>query len=144
LAEAKFLLDINLLVALADPDHQHHPHVLKWFTKTGSSDWGTCAFTDAGFLRIMTSPKIGALAVAEATEMLAHFTSHPGYRAWPINLPWATLSAPFQKRLFGHQQVTDAYLLGLAIHRKGILVSLDKGLRYLAGNQFAANLLVIE
>jgi uncharacterized protein len=31
-------------------------------------------------------------------------------------------------RIVGHQQVTDAYLLGLAIHRKGKLATLDREL----------------
>jgi predicted nucleic acid-binding protein len=31
-------------------------------------------------------------------------------------------------RLLGHQQVTDAYLLGLAINRGGVLATLDKGI----------------
>jgi len=46
--------------------------------------------------------------------------------------------------LFGHQQVTDAYLLGLAVKENGVLVTFDRGIKYLAGSQFQRNLLVLE
>lgn len=36
--------------------------------------------------------------------------------------------ARFELRITGHQQVTDAYLLGLAIHKKGRLATLDRAL----------------
>jgi hypothetical protein len=54
------------------------------------------------------------------------------------------LTASFRDRIFGPQQVTDAYLLGLAIKENGVLVTFDRGLRYLAGPQFSRNLLVLE
>jgi uncharacterized protein len=57
---------------------------------------------------------------------------------------WTSLVAPFGGRLYGHQQITDAYLLGLAIKESGVLVTLDKGLRHLAGPRHSKNLLVLE
>jgi hypothetical protein len=68
----------------------------------------------------------------------------PGYCYWPIAESWATLTAPFADRIFGHQQVTDAYLLGLAIKEDGLLVTFDRGLKYMAGSDFSRNLLVLE
>ena len=67
-----------------------------------------------------------------------------GYWYWEIRESWTTLTAPFAVRISGHQQVTDAYLLGLAIKEDGVLVTFDKGLRYLAGPQFAANVLILQ
>ena len=54
------------------------------------------------------------------------------------------LTVPFASRIFGHQQVSDAYLLGLAIKENGILVTFDRGLKYLAGPDFARNLLILD
>jgi len=70
--------------------------------------------------------------------------AHPRYGYWEINKSWVELTAPFASRIRGHQQVTDAYLLGLAIKEKGVLVTFDKGLQYLAGAEFRQNVLLLE
>lgn len=90
------------------------------------------------------NPKVGNLTEEEATSMLATLTGYPGYRFWPITTGWADLAAPLRERLFGHQQITDAYLLGLAIKENGILVTLDRALLYMAGPQYKDHLLVLE
>jgi predicted nucleic acid-binding protein len=54
------------------------------------------------------------------------------------------LTARFAARISGHQQITDAYLLGLAIKEKGVLVTFDKGIQYMAGAEFSQNVLLIE
>jgi hypothetical protein len=80
----------------------------------------------------------------EATMMLASLTRLPGYRFWPITTGWADLAAPFRDRVFGHRQITDAFLLGLAAKENGILVTLDKAIRYMAGPQYGKHVLVLE
>jgi predicted nucleic acid-binding protein len=82
--------------------------------------------------------------MAQAAAILADFAVHPGYRYWPIHDRWAVLTAPFSARILGHQQVTDAYLLGLAVKEKGVLVTFDKGIKYLAGKEYSQNLLVLD
>jgi len=72
------------------------------------------------------------------------FKGHPGYWYWEIDDSWVTLTARFAARIVGHQQVTDAYLLGLAIKEDGVLVTFDRGLKYMAGAEFSRNLLVLE
>jgi hypothetical protein len=57
---------------------------------------------------------------------------------------WTALGAPFQHRVFGCQQITDAYLLGLAVKENGVLVTLDKAIKILAGPQHSKNVLVLE
>ncbi len=103
-----------------------------------------CAFTEAGFLRVVIREKVSGLTLAQASGMLAQLSRRPGYRYWPITENWAALIAPFAARIFGHQQVTDAFLLGLAVKEDGILVTMDKALGYLAGPQYRKNLLVLE
>jgi toxin-antitoxin system PIN domain toxin len=134
---------VNILIALAEPTHIHHRMVMKWFNTPGL-DWGLCAFSEAGFLRVATNPKAASYTVEEASILLMALASHSGYRYWPITAGWSTLAAPFRERIFGHQQITDTYLLGLAIKENGVLVTLDKAFKFLAGEQYCKHLLVLE
>ena len=141
--ESHYLLDVNMLIALADLDHVHHQKVVEWFDAPGR-DWGICALSESGFLRISTNPKAGKHSIDEANKVLARLTSRPGYRYWPITASWSVLAAPFAERIFGHQQITDAYLLGMAVKENGILVTFDKAIRFLAGPEYANNLLLLD
>jgi toxin-antitoxin system PIN domain toxin len=143
LDKPKYLLDVNVLVALTEPEHVHHQTATKWFNTPGL-DWGLCAFSEAGFLRVTTNPKAGAHSVQDSTEVLAALASNPGYRFWPISASWTAVAAPFHERIFGHQQITDAYLLGLALKEDGILVTMDKAIKYLAGTKYGNHVLVLE
>ena len=139
----KYLLDVNALIALAEPEHTHHQKATNWFATPGL-DWGLCAFSEAGFLRVSTNPKAGAHSLQESTIVLAALASHSGYRYWPITASWTELAAPFRDRVFGHNQITDAYLLGLAIRENGILVTFDTAIHYLAGPQYSQHVLVLQ
>jgi toxin-antitoxin system PIN domain toxin len=141
--EAKYLLDVNVLIALAEPEHTHHRTAVRWFHTPGL-DWGVCAFTEAGFLRVSSNPKSGSHTVEEAAAVLTALASHPGYRFWPIAEGWNTLAAPFTERVFGHQQINDAYLLGLAIRENGVLATFDRAIRYIAGAEYSRNVLLLE
>ena len=139
---ARFLLDVNVLVALADLEHVHHRIVTKWFEASGRFGWGVCAITEACFLRVSAS--VGSHSIGGATELLIRFGQHPGYRYWPVTAGWPALAAPFRGRIFGHQQITDAYLMGLAVKENGVLVTLDKAMGHLAGVEYSHHLLVLE
>lgn len=140
------LLDLNVLIALADQRHNHHQKARNWFTASGKDDWGVCPFTEAGFLRVTTNATFrpGPHTFERALAILQSLKTLPGYRYWEIKQSWVTLTAPFAARISGHQQVTDAYLLSLAIKEDGVLVTFDKGIRYMAGAEFAGNVLVLQ
>jgi hypothetical protein len=142
LSKARYLLDVNVLVALTDEDHVHHKLAAKWLDGARDSEWGVCAFTEAGFLRVATNPKAGAHTVEEATAVLASLAGQPSYKFWPISDGWVDLVAPFHDRVFGHQQITDAYLLGLAVKENGVLVTMDKAIKVLAG-KYGRHVLVL-
>lgn len=141
-----YLLDVNVLIALADVEHEHFPAAVRWFDSDGYRDWGVCPLTEVGFARVTTNPVMGShiRTVDQAAQVLAVNATKPGYRFWPMTESWAPLTSPFASRIFGHQQVTDAYLLGLAVKENGVLVTFDRALKYLAGDEFRANLLVLE
>lgn len=144
MASAGYLLDVNTLLALAEEEHEHHGLVMEWFQSMTPREWGVCPFTEAGFLRLATNPKVGAHAVEEAVAILDSISALPGYRFWPISDSWVRLSAPFSARLFGHQQITDASMLGLALKEDGVLVTLDQAVKYLAGPRYAQHVLLLE
>ena len=123
-----YLLDTNLLIALLWPSHERHDLASKWFTRQRTKGWATCPVTEAGFVRIVSNPAFSRDAVQprEASQVLAANTAARDHAFWTDDLPFAAAVAFAGARLLGHQQVTDAYLLGLAIHRGGVLATLDQ------------------
>jgi uncharacterized protein len=140
------LLDVNVLIALTEPGHSDFGRAQSWFASSGNEGWGLCPLTEAGFIRVTTNPAMFAnvRTLDQAIEVLQMLKSRPGYSYWPITESWTTLTAPFAARIFGHQQVTDAYLLGLAIRENGVLVTFNRALKYLAGFEFRQNLLILN
>jgi toxin-antitoxin system PIN domain toxin len=141
----RYLLDLNVLIALADVDHVHRDAALRWFDNVRCGDeWSTCLLTEAGFIRVTANGRAGGYSVSKATGMLGLLTSHPEHRFWPVLDSWSSLSQPFADRIFGHQQVTDACLLGLAVREDGVLVTMDKAIAHLAGAKYSRNLLLLD
>lgn len=130
-----YLLDTNVLIALFWPSHTRHGLVVNWFARHRDKGWATCPITEAGFVRIVSNPAFSRDAVLprEAAELLAANTAARDHHFWPDELSFADAVAFAGTRLVGHQQVTDAYLLGLAIRRGGLLATLDEHLGTLAG-----------
>ena len=143
MSKAGYLLDVNLLLALLSPDHIHYKPARKWLLSI-KQPWGTCSFSEAGYLRLATSPRAGGHTLQVAAATLESLIRHPKFRFWPITKGWSAVTAAISDRVYGHQQITDAYLLGLAIQANGTLVTLDKGLRHLAGERYAKHVLVLE
>jgi toxin-antitoxin system PIN domain toxin len=125
-----FLLDANVLIALAWPGHEAHERVQTWFARSADLGWATCPFTQSAFVRILSNPAFSPRAVSPQDALGALNTSvkHPAHRFWAADIAFGDAVRRFQGRLVGHQQVTDAYLLGLALHKKGKLATLDRSL----------------
>jgi uncharacterized protein len=128
----RHLVDVNVLVARLFEDHVHHIVAKRWFGTPGLQ-WAICVLTEAGFLRYATAPDMGGINVGEATGILEKLAEHPGYQYRPLSRDWRTLTKPFFRRLHGHRQITDAYLLGLALSEGMVLVTFDKAILHLAG-----------
>ena len=123
-----YLLDVNLLIALAWPSHIHHQASHRWFAEHAQDGWATCPITQCGFVRISSNPAIirDAVTPRDAIAALRQMLAHPQHQFWPDELPLTHEHIP-ATLLMGHRQVTDAYLLGLAIHRNGKLATHDRG-----------------
>jgi uncharacterized protein len=120
------LLDVNVLVALFDPDHVHHETAHDWFADEHTSGWATCPVTENGFVRVVVNPNYGlTMRPDEAVTRLRTFCGSKHHVFWPDAVSLK------DKRLFnlaiarGHRQVTDVYLLGLAKQMGGRLATLD-------------------
>jgi uncharacterized protein len=133
-AQRVALLDVNVLVALFDPAHVHHEIAHDWFADHRERGWATCPLTENGFLRTASSvAQAGELVtVAVLAEGLRTFRSSGGHEFWPDDL------SLLDERIFnvavtrGHQQLTDVYLLGVAVKRNGTLVTFDRRIQLAA------------
>jgi len=125
-----FLLDANVLIALAWPDHEFHKRVMTWFARSARNGWATCPITQSAFVRILSNPAFSARALSpqNALAALEINVKLPGHRFWPDDLSMSEVFQQFGKRVVGHRQVTDAYLLALALHHRAQLATLDESI----------------
>ena len=118
------LLDVNVLLALAWPNHQHHAAAHRWFRRESQHGWASCALTQVAFVRLSSNPAFTSAAVppAAAADLLHRLVQHDAHRYWGA-LPG--MSAARLSRAAGHRQVTDAYLVQVAVHHRGRLATFD-------------------
>jgi hypothetical protein len=121
-----YLLDVNLLLALTDPMHIHHPSAHRWFVEKGHKAWATCPLTENGFIRIASHPNYPNRPgeVAAVLAILRRLCETPGHHFWPEDISILRILEP--DAIITHAQITDVFLLGLAIHKKGKLATLDQ------------------
>ncbi len=118
-----WLLDGNVLVALADEAHVHHAAAEAWFSNlTGA--FATCPITQGTLIRVLMLTG-AAPALACALQPLQGLLAHPRHRFWPDTADYLQVN---WKGVLGHRQVTDAYLVTLARQHGGRLASFDQGL----------------
>ena len=141
----RFLLDVNVLTALAIPSHSFHQAAHAWFRREPDRPWATCPLTQAGFLRV-ASRAIGSSrdAVRQVLASLEKDCQSPNHEYWPVDVDLRGLSDSLRSRLMGHNQIVDMQLLMLAHRHRGQLATFDKGIKELAaGTSYASSLLVL-
>ena len=137
----QFLLDVNLLIALAMPGHEFHESAHKWFRKDPQRRWATCPLTQAGFLRV-ASRSLGGTRdhLNMAIELLEINSLSSNHEYWPVDVDLRDLDLAQRQHLIGPNQVADLQLLSLAHRRRGQLATFDKGIRELAvGTRYASS-----
>ncbi|MEA2344281.1 MAG: uncharacterized protein QOF63_2450 [Thermoanaerobaculia bacterium] len=135
--ERLLLLDTNALLALAWPNHQFHGVVVRRLDRSPVPRWATCLLTELGFIRLSLNPAIFNVrkTPAEVLDVLSHLTSDEHHRYVDVLPPIADVDATI-RRLLGHQQITDAYLVAVAEANDATLLTLD---RRLVANAVARN-----
>lgn len=123
-----FLLDLNLLLALAWPSHVHHDIAQGWFQREAAPNWATCPVTQLGFIRLSSNPAFTSDAVspAAALSLLESIIALEGHEFWPDDVDCVSAAFAAGMRMTVHRQVTDAYLMSLARARTGCLATLDR------------------
>lgn len=126
----RYLLDVNVLIALVDPAHVQHDEVHDWFARTGKKAFATCPITENGLLRIVGHPKYPNSPGPPSTVAgaLAAIRSLPGHAFWPDSISLADNSFVDASLLSSHSRVTDGYLLALARANGGQLATMDQKL----------------
>lgn len=138
------LFDINVLIALLDADHPHHTWSACWLKANAHHGWASCPLTQNGCVRIMSQPGYpNAVPVGEITQRLREATSHAAHRFWPDDLSLLDTAVVDANQIHGPRQVTDVYLLALAVKHRGRFVTFDGAIGLPAARRAAAKNLVI-
>lgn len=121
------LLDVNVLVALIDPGHVFHDVAHDWFA-TRAGDWATCPLTENGVVRVISQPRYpnSTGTPATAIEIVRGLCALPGHVFWPDTVSLLDPHLLDSARLSASGQVTDSYLLALAIANSGRLATFDR------------------
>ena len=120
------LLDVNVLIALLDAEHVHHDAARDWMRENIRHGWATCPITQNGCLRIMAQPgyphHVPSSLVA---ERLSEATATDHHRFWSDNISLLDAGTVDWGRIIGPRQITDVYLLALAVEHQGRFVTFD-------------------
>ena len=120
------LLDVNVLIALLDTDHLHHTRAAAWLAENIKSGWASCVITQNGCVRIMSQPGYpNALPAAGVAQRLREATLAEHHLFVPGDVSLLDEQHFDADQLLGHRQVTDAYLLGLAVRHGLRFVTFD-------------------
>ena len=133
-----YLLDVNVLITLHSPVYDGFHAVRNWFLTKGIHNFATCAITEAGFIRVSTQiSAVANVGMEEAKIALTGLKQQSGHVFWPMEIGYLEATHKLSQYLRTHRQITDAYLLGAAMHHQGKLATLDRGIVHLAGPEFA-------
>ena len=123
------LLDVNVLIALLDAAHQHHAAARAWLDANIAQGWGSCPITQNGCVRILSQPSYpGAEPPGAIARRLRDATVTEWHAFWPDDLSLIATGTLDWHHVLGPRQLTDLYLLPLAVHQDGRLVTLDRGM----------------
>lgn len=125
------LLDVNVLIALFDATHIFHDRAHDWWRANTRSGWASSPITENGVVRIMGNPAYSPtrrFPPHEVTEALRSFVSESDHEFWPDGVTIRDATVFATDRIHGARQLTDIYLLGLALRRGGRMVTFDRSI----------------
>jgi uncharacterized protein len=138
------LLDVNVLLALMDKENIHHGAALAWWRPDRREGWASCPLTQNGFVRISCQHRYPAQrTAAHAIEQLQLQLAEASHEFWPDDISVADGRLFDRSRILGHRQLTDVYLLALAVKNGGRLVTFDRSIPLAAVRGAEARHLVV-
>ena len=131
------LLDVNVLIALAWPNHVHHRAAHVWFAGAHAAGWATTPMTESGFVRVSSNRAaiVTATSPVQAIALLGAMTALQGHAFWPDDVAGVTGGIGEPALITAHRDVTDAHLLALAQRNGGTLVTFDARISRLLGTR---------
>ncbi len=141
------LLDVNVVIALFDPDHVFHEAAHAWWAANFEQGWASCPITENGVVRIMSNPGYSRrtqFTPRDLISRLAGFVSQSDHAFWPDDPSLRDPDIFEARQIHGSRQLTDIYLLALAVRHNGRLATFDQGIALSAVMQAtSANLCII-
>jgi uncharacterized protein len=120
------LFDVNVLLALVQPDHVHFDRAQQWWEANQEHGWASCPLTQNGFARIISQQTyLKPLRTAEAVARLAEQIERTDHVFWPDDVSIADPAIFDPSGILGPNQITDVYLLALAVRNNGRFATLD-------------------
>ena len=124
----RLLLDVNVLIALFDDDHFFNGKARALFARP-KLKIATCPLVENGVMRVLNTPrysKFGPLGFEPVRQRLIQITKDTDHQFWPDDVSIRSAGVMHFEHLLGHNQLTDAYLLALAIKHGGSLATFDQ------------------
>ena len=139
------LLDVNVLIALFDPDHIHHDLAHDWFAEQKSAGWATCPLTENALVRVLSNPAYASPShrPADIAGRLRAFRKSGGHHFWSDTASFADERLFKLELIRGHRQLTNIYLLALAKSAGGRLATFDRTIPIAAVKGAAASTLLV-
>jgi uncharacterized protein len=120
------LLDVNVLIAVHDAQHIHHEVAADWLQEHGRWGWASCPLTQNGCVRVMSQPTYPNPApLKDVMAILMLSCNQRSHAFWPDDLSLLDDARFVHTRMHGHRQITDLYLLALAVKHGGRFVTFD-------------------
>lgn len=120
------LLDVNVLIALLDSDHTLHGRATTWFGAHAKSGWASCPITENGCIRVMSHQSYpNSLPGHAVMSRLSEAGSSPLHEFWPDDVSLLDPAVADFQKIHGPRQLTDVYLLALAVRHGGLFVTFD-------------------
>ena len=124
----RYLLDINVWIALFDDAHTHSMRANAFIGKRGIKI-ATCPLVENGVIRVLNLPNYalrGAVGIDQVRQQLKHATTELDHEFWPDDVSMLDDKRIDFSKIFGHNQISDVYLLALAVAHRGALVTFDQ------------------
>ena len=123
------LLDVNVLIALLDADHSLHSRATQWFAGQAASGWASCPITQNGCMRVMSHPGYpNPLPVSAVMQRLGEAAMSAHHEFWVDDISLLDPHLVDRARVHGPRQLTDVYLLALAVRHKGLFATFDSAI----------------
>ncbi len=125
------LLDVNVIIALLDPDHVFHERAHGWWEANTESGWASCPLTENGVVRIMSNPNYSGKTKFTPRDLigrLREFAKQSDHEFWPDEISLRDEKIFAVDRIHGSRQLTDIYLLALSAKHRGRLATFDQGI----------------